>query len=108
MGGSVSGNAQGYSMPFYGVDAALKYEFLKGKAASVTLSVNDIFKTRKSDVYTDAGFYDQHQMRTRDQQFFRINFAYRFGKFDASLFKRKNMKGEQESIQGGMQGMGGQ
>ncbi|ANH81024.1 TonB-dependent receptor [Niabella ginsenosidivorans] len=108
MGGAVSGNAQGYSMPSYGVDAAVKYEFLKGKAASVTLSVNDIFKTRKSDIYTNAGFYDQHQMRTRDQQFFRINFAYRFGKFDASLFKRKNIKSEQESIQGGMQGMGGQ
>lgn len=106
--GTVSGNAQGYSMPSYGVDAALKYEFLKAKTASVTLSVNDIFKTRKSDVYTDAGFYNQHQVRTRDQQFFRINFAYRFGKFDAALFKRKNMKGEQESIQGGMQGMGGQ
>ncbi|MBO9620384.1 MAG: TonB-dependent receptor [Niabella sp.] len=106
--GTVSGNAQGFSMPNYGVDAALKYEFLKAKAASITLSVNDIFKTRKSDVYTDAGFYNQHQVRTRDQQFFRINFAYRFGKFDAALFKRKNAKGEQESIQGGMQGMGGQ
>lgn len=87
--GTVSGNAQGFSMPNYGVDAALKYEFLKAKAASITLSVNDIFKTRKSDVYTDAGFYDQHQMRTRDQQFFRLNFSYRFGKFDAALFKRK-------------------
>ncbi|SDD60874.1 TonB-dependent receptor domain-containing protein [Niabella drilacis] len=108
MGGTVSGNAQGYTMPNYGVDAALKYEFLKGKAASVTLSVNDIFKTRKNDVYTSSTFFNQHQVRTRDQQFFRLNFAYRFGKFDASLFKRKNMKGEQESIQGGMQGMGGQ
>ncbi|MBZ4191777.1 TonB-dependent receptor [Niabella beijingensis] len=108
MGGTVSGNAQGYTMPNYGVDAALKYEFLKGKAASVTLSVNDLFRTRKSDIYTSSGFFNQHQVRTRDQQFFRLNFAYRFGKFDASLFKRKNMKGEQESIQGGMQGMGGQ
>ncbi|MBO9596106.1 MAG: TonB-dependent receptor [Niabella sp.] len=108
MGGTVSGNAQGYTMPNYGIDAALKYEFLKGKAASVTLSVNDLFKTRKSDIYTSSGFFDQHQVRTRDQQFFRLNFAYRFGKFDTSLFKRKNMKGEQESMQSGMQGMGGQ
>ncbi|WP_018628945.1 TonB-dependent receptor [Niabella aurantiaca] len=108
MRGTVSGNAQGYTMPNYGIDAALKYEFLKGKAASVTLSVNDLLRTRKSDVYTNSGFFNQHQVRTRDQQFFRLNFAYRFGKFDASLFKRKNMRGEQESIQGGMQGMGGQ
>ncbi len=104
-GGNISGNAQGYSMPTYGVDIALKYEFLKNKAASVTLSGNDIFKTRVNDVYTTAGSFNQHQYRVRDQQFFSINFAYRFGKFDASLLKRKNMRAEQESMQGGMQGM---
>lgn len=104
-GGTVSGNAQGFSMPTYGVDVALKYEFLKGKAASITLSGSDIFKTRVSDIYTDAGFFNQHQYRVRDQQLFSINFAYRFGKFDASLLKRKNLKAEQEGMQGGMQGM---
>lgn len=102
--GTVSGNAQGYSMPSYGVDAALKYEFLKSKAASITLSVNDIFKTRVSDMYTYSDVNTQHTVRNRDQQFFRLNFSYRFGKFDASLFKRKNLKSEQESIQGGMEG----
>ncbi|WP_245957841.1 TonB-dependent receptor family protein [Niabella yanshanensis] len=104
-GGTVSGNAQGYSMPTYGVDVAVKFEFLKGKTASVTLSGSDIFKTRVSDIYTNAGFFNQHQYRVRDQQFFSINFAYRFGKFDASLLKRKNLKAEQEGMQGGMQGM---
>jgi hypothetical protein len=33
-----------------------------------------------------------------------LQFNWRFGKFDMSLFKRKNMRGEMESIQGGMQG----
>lgn len=51
-GSTVSGNAQGYTKPSGGVDAALKYEFLKNKAASITLSVSDIFRTRVSDVYT--------------------------------------------------------
>lgn len=104
-GGNVSGNAQGYSKRTYGVDVALKYEFLKNKTASVTLSGNDIFKTRVSDIYTSTGSFNQHQYRVRDQQFFSINFAYRFGKFDASLLKRKNLRAEQESMQGGMQGM---
>lgn len=104
-GGNVSGNAQGYTMPSYGVDFALKYEFLKNKAASVTLNGSDIFKTRKSDIYTSAGYMNQHQVRIRDQRFFSINFAYRFGKFDMSLLKRKNMKADQEGMQGGMQGM---
>jgi outer membrane receptor protein involved in Fe transport len=103
-GMNVSGNAQGYSKPTYGVDAALKYEFLKNKTASLTLSVNDIFHTRKSDVYTESFYFTQHTFRTRDPQVFRLNFAYRFGKFDVALFKRKNQKGDQENLQNSMQG----
>ncbi|HLK28074.1 MAG TPA: TonB-dependent receptor [Puia sp.] len=99
-GVSVSGNAQGYSKPTGGVDASIKYEFLKNKAASVTLSVSDIFRTRVNDVYTYASFFTQDAFRRRDPQFFRIQFNYRFGKFDASLFKRKNLKGEMDSMQG--------
>lgn len=102
-GPMVSGNAQGYSNPTYGVDAALRYEFLKNKTASLTLSVNDIFKTRKYDVYTESEDFTQHSIRTRDQQFFRLNFAYRFGKFDAALFKKKNIRGDQENMQNSMQ-----
>jgi outer membrane receptor protein involved in Fe transport len=104
-GPSVSGNAQGYSNPTYGVDAALRYEFLKNKVASLTLSVSDIFKTRKSDVYTESSYFTQHTVRTRDAQFFRLNFAVRFGKFDVSLFKKKNIRGDQENMQNSMQGV---
>ena len=104
-GPSVSGNAQGYSQPTWGVDAALRYEFLKNKTASLTLTVSDIFKTRKSDVYTEADYFTQHTLRTRDAQFFRLNFAWRFGKFDVALFKKKNMRGDQENMQNGMQSM---
>lgn len=106
MGGSVSGSAQGYTMPNLDVDGSVKYEFLKNKAASVTLSVRDIFRTDYNETFTTTPFFDQHSIRRRDQQFFRLTFAYRFGKFDASLFKRKNMRSEQEGMQGGMDGMG--
>jgi hypothetical protein len=47
----------------------------------------------------------QDDWRRRDPQMVRINVSYRFGKFDISLFKRKNMKGEAEGMQNGMQGM---
>ncbi len=104
-GFSVSGNAQGYSKPTYGVDAALRYEFLKNKVASLTLSVSDIFKTRKNDIYTQSSYFTQHALRTRDAQFFRLNFAVRFGKFDVALFKKKNIRGEQENLQNSMQGV---
>ncbi len=104
-GSTVSGNAQGYTKPTGGVDASIKYEFLKNKAASITLSVGDIFRTRVSDVYSYSYYFTQEVDRRRDPQFFRLQFNYRFGKFDASLFKRKNLKGDMESIQGGMQGV---
>jgi outer membrane receptor protein involved in Fe transport len=103
-GPTVSGSAQGYSRPTGGVDAALKFEFMKNKVASLTLSVNDIFRTRVYDVFTSSTFTTQEANRRRDPQFFRLQFNWRFGKFDMSLFKRKNMRGEMESIQGGMQG----
>jgi hypothetical protein len=77
---------------------------MKNKTASLTLSVSDIFKTRKTDVYTQSFSFTQESLRTRDQQFFRLNFAYRFGKFDVSLFKRKNLKADSENMQSGMQG----
>ncbi|HWK07148.1 MAG TPA: outer membrane beta-barrel family protein [Puia sp.] len=107
-GQTVSGNSQGYNKPSGGVDAALKFEFLKAKAASLTLSVSDIFRTRVSDVYTSTSYFTQDAFRRRDPQFFRLQFNWRFGKFDTALFKRKNLKGEMENIQGGMQGGGGQ
>lgn len=106
MGGGGGGNAQGYSMPNFDVDASVKYEFLKNKAASLTLSVRDIFKTDYSETYTFTPLFNHRSIRKRDAQFFRLTFAYRFGKFDASLFKRKNMRSEQEGMQGGMEGMG--
>jgi outer membrane receptor protein involved in Fe transport len=106
-GGTVSGNANGFNRPTGGMDAALRYEFMKNKAASLTLSVQDILRTRVNDVYTATATYTQEADRRRDPQFFRLQFNYRFGKFDMNLLKRKNTKGEQEGIQGAMQGAGG-
>jgi outer membrane receptor protein involved in Fe transport len=80
---------QGYINPSYSMDAALKYEFLKDQAASFTLSVSDIFKTRVTDTHSETAFYIQDSVRKRDAQIIRLNFTYRFGKFDASVFRRK-------------------
>ena len=104
-GQTVSGNSQGYSKPSGGVDIAIKYEFLKNKAASLTLSASDIFRTRVSDVFTTSDFLTQEVIRRRDPQFFRLQFNYRFGKFDVSLFKRKNTKGDMDNMQNSLQGV---
>lgn len=97
-GGPIT-TAQGYVRPNYYVDLSMKYEFLKNKAASITLSWNDIFRTRITDIHSESAFFVQDASRRRDPQFFRLGFNYRFGKFDASLFKRKNIKGEIQNMQ---------
>lgn len=93
--GQSQSSSQGYISPSWGVDIAVKKTFLKSKAASLTLSVNDIFRTRVSNQYSYSEYFVQNYNRIRDPQMFRLNFAYRFGKIDMSLFKRKNLKAEQ-------------
>jgi outer membrane receptor protein involved in Fe transport len=97
--------SQGYVRANYGVDVAVRYDFLKEKRASLTLNFSDVFRTRRNDVYSESPFFIQNSFRRRDPQFFRLNFSWRFGKFDVSLFKRKNMRGEAEGMQNGMQGV---
>ncbi len=108
-GGSLA-LANGYTEPVYGFDIAFKKEFLKDKSASLSVSMNDILRTRVYKVHSESDisptvYSTQFNERTRDPQMVRVNFTYRFGKVDVSLFKRKNLKGEQEGIQNGMQGV---
>src|SRR6218665_643880 len=104
-GGGPSGASQGYIRPTWGVDAAIRYEFLKNRTASVSVNINDIFRTRVSDVHSESTLFYQDAFRRRDPQVLRINFNWRFGKFDPNLFKRKNMKSEREGQSGGMDGI---
>jgi outer membrane receptor protein involved in Fe transport len=97
-GGNLS-TANGYSLPVYGFDAAVKKDFLKDKSLSVSLSINDILRTRITKIHsestlTDKIFSVQDVERMRDSQKVRLNVSWRFGKTDISLFKRKNMRDE--------------
>ena len=93
-------SSQGYIKPSWGMDIAVKKTFLKNNAATVSLSVSDIFKTRVSSQYSSSDYFVQNYNRLRDPQFFRLNLSYRFGKMDASLFKRKTSRGEQNAAEG--------
>lgn len=86
--------SQGYIKSFYSVDAAVKKTFLKNNAASVSVSINDIFGTRRTDQYSESAYFTQYYNRLRNPQMVRVNFTYRFGKMDVSLFKRKNMNND--------------
>lgn len=89
-GGSPSSSVQGYNWRGSQVDLAVRKDFLKNRAASITLSVSDVLKSEihRSHVVTD--YFIQDSERRRDQRFFRLNFNYRFGKMDTNLFRRKN------------------
>jgi outer membrane receptor protein involved in Fe transport len=90
---------QGEAAAEYQVDLALKREFLKNKALSVTMSVNDIFNTDRDLNYTTTAFSEQERYRKRASREFRINVAWRFGKMDMNLFKKKSEKGGENNEQ---------
>lgn len=108
MGGGYGGpqsTAQGFNFPSYDFDMAIKKDWtLKGgRTASLSLNVSDVFKTRVSKTYSESQYFIQNATRIRDQQMFRLNFSYRFGKFDLNLLKRKSSKGDEGG--GGMDSM---
>jgi outer membrane receptor protein involved in Fe transport len=102
-GGFTQTTAQGYVNPNYGFEFALRKDFLKEKRGSLTLSMNDMFKTKVFGSYSESNFFTQTNARRRDWQVFRLNFNYRFGKVDATLFKRKNTRSGQDGMNEGMQ-----
>jgi outer membrane receptor protein involved in Fe transport len=89
--GGPSSTAQGYSIPVWFVDVSLRKDLWERKA-SITLSMQDIFASRRSGSFSESVLFVQETWRIRDPQLIRLNFSYRFGKFDLSLFKRKNLK----------------
>jgi hypothetical protein len=105
-GGGPQATSQGYNLPRYGFDLALRKDWTwkNGQSGSLTLSMNDIFATQVFKSYSESTYFTQTSERRRDQQMLRLNFNYRFGKFDATLFKRKNTKADQS---GGQDMMGG-
>lgn len=92
-------SSQGYIRSFYGVDIAVKKTILKNKG-SITLSASDLFRTRKSDQYSESAYFTQNYYRLSNPQMVKLNFTYMFGKMDVSLFKRKSANaGSMEGMQ---------
>lgn len=87
-------SSQGYVRSNYFVDAGFRYEFLKNRQASISLNINDILRTRRSDVHSESPYFTQDVFRRRDPQVLRLSLNWRFGKFDPNLFKRKNNKNQ--------------
>lgn len=99
--GGPTSSAQGFIYPRYGFDAAIRKEwnFKNGKVLSATLGINDfartqLYKTYSESHFSDDKYFTQISQRRRDPQVVRLNINYRFGRFDANLFKRKSTKSD--------------
>ncbi|RMG70895.1 MAG: TonB-dependent receptor, partial [Bacteroidetes bacterium] len=93
----VSNTAQGYTIPVWFVDVALRKDFFNRKL-NVTLGMNDIFRSRINGSYSESAFFIQESSSLRNPQIVRFNLAYNFGKPDMSLFKRKNNRVNMEGM----------
>ena len=90
--GQAQSSSQGYIKSFWGTDIAVRKSFLKNNAATVSVSMNDIFRTRTQAQYSESPYFIQNYSRLNNPQMVRVNFTYHFGKMDMSLFKRQNNK----------------
>jgi ferric enterobactin receptor len=104
-GAQTSSTAQGYMGEIWYVDVSIRRSFLKNDAASISLSVNDVFASRKFIQHSENMYFVQDYARLVNPQMFRLNFNWRFGKLDTDLFRRKNIKGQMEGMQDAGQGM---
>jgi len=94
--------SQGYIKPYWTSDIAIKKTFFKNNTGALTLSVSDIFRTSGVEQISYAEKFYQNYYRLNNPQLIRLNFSYRFGKMDVSIFKRqsKNQGGADQSQMG--------
>lgn len=84
---------QGRNKEQFESDFALRKEFLKNRAASITFAVRDIFNTdRWGQIYDTENFY-QDAYRRWSVRNFRVSFSYRFGKNDFKFGGQRENRG---------------
>lgn len=92
MGGGNAGTAQGYILPRFDTDLAIRkdFKFKNNNTLTASLSVSDLFGTARFRSYTETPFMTQTSTRYRQPQVARLNLSYRFGRMDTSIFKRRS------------------
>jgi iron complex outermembrane receptor protein len=91
--------AQGTIKEIYGVDVALKKDFLKNKRLTASLNVQDLFNTREMNIEASGTSFSQRTYRKRESQIVMFVLLYKFGSGD--MGKKKPTKSEGDMNQGG-------
>ncbi|MBC6492219.1 TonB-dependent receptor domain-containing protein [Flavihumibacter stibioxidans] len=84
---------QGKQKEQYYVDFAIRKDFLKDNAGTLTFNVNDLINTRRFGSITDTENFYQDSYRRWNVRTVRLTFSYRFGKNDFDLFKKRDGNG---------------
>lgn len=87
---------QGKQKEQYGIDFAIRKDFLKNKAGTITFNINDLLNSRRFGSITDTESFYQDSYRRWNVRTFRLTFSYRFGRNDLDLFKRKDNGGDED------------
>lgn len=81
--------AQGKTKEQYYMDFAIRKDFLKNNAGTITFNVNDVFNSRRFGNITDTENFYQDSYRRWNVRSVRLTFSYRFGRADLDIFKRR-------------------
>lgn len=95
---------QGTRRENYFADFAIRREL--GKMGSLSLSVSDIFNTKRMGAHTETAYFIQDMQRRRESRYVSLGLMLRFGKPDFSLFKKQQRKPGDSGMQGGSGDMG--
>ena len=89
---------QGRTKEMFGLDAGMRYDFMKNKAAAISLNVRDVFNTRRWAQYTETIDLIQESERRMQGRMVNLTLSYRFGRQD---LPQRNRKKEREQEQSG-------
>ena len=81
---------QGKTKEQYYMDFAIRKDFLKNNAGTLTFNINDVFNSRRFGSITDTENFYQDSYRRWNVRTVRLTFSYRFGRQDLDLFKKKD------------------
>ncbi|HEY1024172.1 MAG TPA: TonB-dependent receptor [Sphingobacteriaceae bacterium] len=87
---------QGRTREMFGLDAGLRYDFMKNKAAAISLNMRDVFNTRRWAQYTETVDLIQESERRFQGRMFNLTLSYRFGKQDLNQRSRKREQQQDE------------
>lgn len=81
---------QGKDRDNYFADFAIRREL--GPMTSLSLTVSDIFNTKRMGYYTETEYFTQSVQRRRESRYISLGLSMRFGKPDFSLFKKQQQR----------------